>query len=230
MSKRKRKRKRKTDDLDVVGNEAKRDKYSIFTLRDCDSDDSSIESDEITCIKVPLAKIVLDKHRDEAIEYISKLSIKATKISALSSLLLLMKVNRAVDDDDTILFQSNANYRNIIKTCFKQVATSTIIRLLDRFEIAQPEIDAFGNVATYLIDQYTTCFKNTNSLKQARQRFWKYFRTIHRNRKAIDDTITYMLNDKSHVEPDKNLMKSLQKAGQWKEIQQRILYETATTR
>lgn len=220
--------KRKNTDPDSMNNEAKRKKLNkkpvpIVSLRVSDADDGSIEDVRITTIKVPIYKILFSDHMDAVLEHIEDLCVKITKISALSSLLLLMKVKTAFENDDERFFQEN-NYHTVIERCFKEVAASGIAIdraqldtdfqvILDRFGVEQPSTAYLGNSFRYQIEQSITSFKNTNALRQARQRFRKYFRTIHRDTDAINDTITYMLNDESYVPCDPTLMRSLPNIG-----------------
>ncbi|XP_031636640.1 uncharacterized protein LOC116349379 [Contarinia nasturtii] len=147
------------------------------------------------CIKQGLPSIIRERYRDVIIAIISILSIKATKIACLASLLFLMKVNEAVDhfDDEFFVWDDGSS---MIKRCFKAVLRDNIGKvflmlpdfrqLVDAARIDWPTNGGFGNSFKYLYEQYEDNVR-TNLKTHCESRLRKFFKlkTFQLNDNAI---------------------------------------------
>lgn len=180
------------------------------------------DNNNYSTVKTTLDSIVFPLYRERVKEIISDLAIKGTRICALSSLLVLSKLNRAIDVCDPNYFKQNY-YKNVIETCFKGAICSNVNRHIDKeFDelisnnnVTKPNTNSMGNSLKYLVELYETSFENANSLLHARRRFRAYFRTIPGKieRSEIENTITYLLSPNSRVLCNDNLMHSLSEIG-----------------
>lgn len=184
------------------------------------SDPSNENNNNFTTVKTTLDSIVLPNFREKVKEHISDLAIKGTQITALSSLLVLLKLNRALDVGNLNYFEQDY-FEDVIKVCFKGAISSNtnidedFIELIEKNNVTKPNTNNMGNSLKYLIELYKTSFENTNSLSHARRRFRAYFRTIpgKKERGEIESTITYILCPNSRVAYNDDLMRSLSEIG-----------------
>lgn len=200
------------------------DKISQKIIKLCENDDFNYK-----CRKVPLNKILLTQHRAAITKYITECSIKLTKLSRLASLWFLKRVNNAVEQKDQKFFKED-EVKFVVRNCFQAVigafagkkkrtkCDEDFEHALNENNVTKPDTKNLGNAFNYLIEQYLTCLENANALSFARQRFRKYFRTIENtDRKKMEDTITFILHEKSRVLCDEKLMGSLKNIGLDKE-------------
>lgn len=186
---------------------------------------------EYTSIKVGFKKILRKTKNSKKIrKEISERSVKATKFSVLSSLLILYEINNAVNEQENaeiIEFERtffNQNVSKYILTRFRSMTQDNSLQnnvvyddfsnLLLNFGIEKPETIAWGNSFVYNYEQYETCW-STHINVHAKNRFIKYFKCLVDDftMKDIKDTATFIFNVKSRVSPNTELLNHLNLVG-----------------
>lgn len=121
-------------------------------------------------VKCKLRTIVRKKYRNILLPIISKISIEATKIAALGSLLFLTKMQNAYNQgrDNSDFFLTDGE--KLIRKCFHAVAFNQKRKLKVPLEFRQfidtdnpiewPRNDYFGNNMNFLCDTFFTNVKN----------------------------------------------------------------------
>lgn len=184
-----------------------------------------------TSIKVGFNQILRrTKNTKKIIKEIRERSVKAAELSVLSSLLILLEVNKAVYEEETqenIQFEKTFFEQNISKfilqrfralcegnTLNDNIVYDTFIGWLDESAIRKPNCIGWGNSFVYNYEQYETCWC-TNINIHAKNRFIKFFKSLVDDFtiKDIKDTATFIFNVKSRVFPNTELLNHLNVVG-----------------
>lgn len=168
------------------------------------------EKDRYTIRKCGLKGIIREEYREIIVNAITEKSIKATKICALASLLLLEQVQRAYDAGHQAFF--NQCGQLVIKSCFHAVLQQNAHtnqmpaefrelaeNLEDQYRFEWPENRHFGNGLKDLIKQYATNVK-TNLKTHCKDRLVAYLKLIiFKHNTQSNPLFKYVPNDISNV-------------------------------
>lgn len=186
---------------------------------------------EFVTVKCGARKIFKGHHRDVIIDQISQMSIEATKICCLASLLTLYYINEMTNRWNHMpnrFFAPDHTFADkaidVIERCFRMVIkTGRDEHTNDFFDaelfahnIKKPKAAFFGNVLRYLWEQYTTNLMN-NIKVHAKKRLQKFFRTFkftENNEEQvtdaeIDTTVKFLFNAASRGNPNAFLLNEL---------------------
>lgn len=168
-----------------------------------------------TSVKTTLNTILANKPEKQIIiDAINRRVLAATNIAALASHLLFFEVHQAIDDQNLAYFDYDPN--RIISDCFYNVLENggslpaRFNNLLVENGVERPMNRFFGNSMKYLINEHITNCENNIRLHY-RSRLKKFFKIIRPRAvpKNVHDTITYMVSEKSKVQPDMALIDAI---------------------